>query len=81
MRMAQRPQPIVTDETDAIVHVTSTTICGSDLHMCMKSTIIYFSIKEHFLFFNSDTGDMKGMKSKDIIGHECKSRQMLISTI
>ncbi|CAF1470811.1 unnamed protein product [Adineta steineri] len=51
VRIAQRPKPIITDDSDAIIHVTSSTICGSDLHM-----------------YN---GDMKGMLSKDIIGHEC----------
>ncbi|CAF1533921.1 unnamed protein product [Adineta steineri] len=34
VRIAQRPKPIITDDSDAIIHVTSSTICGSDLHMC-----------------------------------------------
>jgi len=28
-----RPKPLVTEPTDAIVRITSTTICGSDLHL------------------------------------------------
>lgn len=31
-----------------------------------------------FSFFDLDTGDMKGMKSKDIVGHECKSRKICV---
>ena len=34
VRIAQRPRPITTDDTDAIIHVTTTTVCCSDLHMC-----------------------------------------------
>jgi len=33
IKMAQRARPMVTDPTDVIIKVTSTTICGSDLHM------------------------------------------------
>jgi threonine dehydrogenase-like Zn-dependent dehydrogenase len=32
VRMEPRPRPMVTDDHDAIIRVTSTTICGSDLH-------------------------------------------------
>jgi threonine dehydrogenase-like Zn-dependent dehydrogenase len=33
MKLVHRPRPLVTDATDVIVRVTSTAICGSDLHM------------------------------------------------
>lgn len=42
VKIVKRPRPIVTERRDAILRVTSTTICGSDLHMyaglvpCMK---------------------------------------------
>ncbi len=60
VRIAQRPRPIITDHSDAIIHVTSSTICGSDLYMCMKTTKIVFLSNILILFF-SDNGDMKGM--------------------
>ena len=31
--LEDRPKPIITDPTDAIVKVTRTTICGTDLHI------------------------------------------------
>jgi len=33
VELAERHQPMVTDKEDAIIRVTATTICGSDLHM------------------------------------------------
>lgn len=33
MRCISRPAPAITDDGDAIVRITSTAICGSDLHM------------------------------------------------
>lgn len=45
--LEQRPKPIVKDATDAIVRVTKTTICGTDLHIlkgdvptCTPGTIL-----------------------------------------
>lgn len=29
----QMPRPLITDQTDVIVRITATTICGSDLHL------------------------------------------------
>jgi len=31
--LQERPKPQLTDPTDAIVRVTQTTICGTDLHI------------------------------------------------
>lgn len=31
--VVDRPRPMITESTDAIIRVTSTTICGSDLHL------------------------------------------------
>jgi len=36
LKIAERPKPMITDPTDCIVRITSTTICGSDLHMYHK---------------------------------------------
>jgi threonine dehydrogenase-like Zn-dependent dehydrogenase len=36
VRMLQVPKPLVTDPGDAVVKITSTTICGSDLHMYLN---------------------------------------------
>jgi threonine dehydrogenase-like Zn-dependent dehydrogenase len=33
LRLVARPKPIITDPKDCIVRVTSTTVCGSDLHL------------------------------------------------
>jgi threonine dehydrogenase-like Zn-dependent dehydrogenase len=35
--VTQRPAPIVTDEKDAILKVTTTAICGSDLHLYLNT--------------------------------------------
>lgn len=76
VRVCQRARPIITDDSDAIIHVTSSTICGSDLHMCTNIWLDFIlTLKTEIVswFFEMiDNGDMKGMKAKDIIGHECK---------
>lgn len=33
MKMCDHPLPLITEPTDAIVRVTHTTVCGSDLHL------------------------------------------------
>ncbi|KXZ56260.1 hypothetical protein GPECTOR_1g227 [Gonium pectorale] len=33
----QRPRPLITDPTDAVLRITSTAICGSDLHLYLGS--------------------------------------------
>jgi len=33
VRVVERPKPMITEPADALVRITSTTICGSDLHM------------------------------------------------
>ena len=33
VRIVQRPAPAVTDPADAVIRITSATVCGSDLHM------------------------------------------------
>ncbi|CAM6115727.1 unnamed protein product [Calypogeia fissa] len=47
---SSRPVPMITDPTDIVLKVTSTCICGSDLHLYL--------------------GNMPGMVSGDILGHE-----------
>ncbi|KAL2649603.1 hypothetical protein R1flu_017731 [Riccia fluitans] len=47
---AKRPMPLVTDPGDVVLQVTSTCICGSDLHLYL--------------------GNMLGMQSGDVLGHE-----------
>jgi threonine dehydrogenase-like Zn-dependent dehydrogenase len=32
VKLEESPMPIVTDQTDAIIKITATTVCGSDLH-------------------------------------------------
>ncbi len=51
IRLIETPKPLITEEHDAIVKVTKSTICGSDLHLY--------------------TNDIKDMRPKDIVGHEC----------
>ena len=55
IRVVTRPAPAITDPADAIVRVTSMTICGSDLHM-------YFNV------LPAPRG--AGMQTGDIMGHE-----------
>lgn len=31
--MGRKPRPIILEPTDVIVHITKTTICGTDLHI------------------------------------------------
>ncbi|CAF1249625.1 unnamed protein product [Didymodactylos carnosus] len=33
IKVNKRPRPLITEPKDAIIHVTSTTVCGSDLHL------------------------------------------------
>jgi len=33
VKVVHRPKPLVTDPTDAVLRITSSTICGSDLHL------------------------------------------------
>ena len=33
IRVVERPAPAVSDPADAVIRITSATICGSDLHM------------------------------------------------
>jgi threonine dehydrogenase-like Zn-dependent dehydrogenase len=54
IKLVERPAPAITDDCDAIVRITSTTICGSDLHF----------------YFNKVPGSSMAMKSGDIVGHE-----------
>jgi threonine dehydrogenase-like Zn-dependent dehydrogenase len=48
--MKECPKPAITDENDVVVRITSTAICGSDLHLYL--------------------GNVPGMKSGQIVGHE-----------
>jgi threonine dehydrogenase-like Zn-dependent dehydrogenase len=36
IKMVERPKPIITEPKDVIIRVTSTSICGSDLHLYMN---------------------------------------------
>jgi len=55
IRLVTRPAPDITDPSDAIVRVTTCTICGSDLHM----------------YFNKLPAPRgPGMQKGDVLGHE-----------
>lgn len=54
IKLVERPAPTITDDNDCIVRITSTTICGSDLHM----------------YFHQLPGGTMAMHSGDIMGHE-----------
>jgi len=55
LKLVTRPKPIVTDPKDCIVRVTSTTICGSDLHMY------------HAEFGGVEKGDVLGHEAMGIV--------------
>jgi len=54
IKLVERPAPSITDSSDCIVRITSTTVCGSDLHM----------------YFNQLPGASVAMQVGDIMGHE-----------
>jgi threonine dehydrogenase-like Zn-dependent dehydrogenase len=54
IKIVERPAPTITDDRDCIVRITSTTVCGSDLHM----------------YFNQLPGSSVAMQVGDIMGHE-----------
>jgi len=54
IKLVERNAPDITDDNDCIVRITSTTICGSDLHM----------------YFHQIPGGSLAMHSSDIMGHE-----------
>jgi alcohol dehydrogenase len=35
LALENRPKPVIADPTDAVVRITTTTICGTDLHILM----------------------------------------------
>jgi len=56
VRVVSVPKPLITDPKDAIVKISSTSICGSDLHM----------------YHNEVYGpEGSAMQKGDILGHEC----------
>lgn len=55
VRVVERPKPLITETTDVIVRITSTTICGSDLHLYHNEVPSY---KE------------PAMQRGDVLGHE-----------
>jgi threonine dehydrogenase-like Zn-dependent dehydrogenase len=55
VQVVQRPKPLITEPTDVIVRITSTTICGSDLHLYHNEVP---SFKE------------PAMQRGDVLGHE-----------
>jgi threonine dehydrogenase-like Zn-dependent dehydrogenase len=64
IRVATRGKPVVTEPADAIVRITSTSVCGSDLHLYHKE------------FPGLYAGDVLGhecMGVVDDVGPECKN--------
>jgi len=63
------PKPMITDPTDAIVRITSTTICGSDLHMYLhevKEMDKGFILGHEFMGIIEQVGpDVKEVKQGD----------------
>jgi threonine dehydrogenase-like Zn-dependent dehydrogenase len=44
VRVDNVPDPIIQESTDAIVRITSTAICGSDLHLYAKLSPLGYEI-------------------------------------
>lgn len=55
VRVIERPKPIVTEPQDAIIRVTSATLCGSDLHLY------------HNEFSGIEKGDIMGHEAMGIV--------------
>ena len=79
VEVVDSPKPLVTDDNDALVKITSSCICGSDLHLylgAMPGTIAAFilviffhlSMPNNFTIFS--ILHRTGMKKHDIMGHE-----------
>jgi threonine dehydrogenase-like Zn-dependent dehydrogenase len=65
-----RPKPIITDPTDCIVRVTTTTICGSDLHLYNTE---FVGIPKGYVLGHEVVGIVEsvGIGVKDIqVGHK-----------
>lgn len=60
VRVVSRPAPDITDPGDAVVRVTSATVCGSDLHM-------YYNVLPVPRGVGMQTGDILGHESMGII--------------
>lgn len=55
IQVVERPRPLITEPTDAIVRITTTTICGSDLHLY------------HHEFSGMEKGDVLGHEGVGIV--------------
>jgi len=53
--VVERPRPVVTDPSDAVIRITTTTICGSDLHLY------------HHEFSGMESGDVIGHECMGIV--------------
>ncbi|KAJ3189748.1 hypothetical protein HDU85_000032 [Gaertneriomyces sp. JEL0708] len=65
LRVVERPRPMITDQRDAIVRITLTTVCGSDLHLYHREIP---EIKKHDVFGHEAVGivEQVGSAVKDI---------------
>lgn len=62
-----RPMPLISDPRDAIVQITTTTVCGSDLHMFFDELSPYGAMQK---------GDIMGHEAVGVVtqvGPECKA--------
>jgi len=50
VRIVEAPVPAITEPDDVIVKVTGTTICGSDLHLCV-SCMLFHTAKPSLISF------------------------------
>ncbi len=54
--LASRPSPMVTEKNDAIIRVTSTTLCGSDLHLYHNAVPAFHGICQGDVFGHEAVG-------------------------
>ena len=52
IRVIERPAPAITDASDAIIRITSATVCGSDLHMSVH-TQLHLTVHQNYASIDS----------------------------
>jgi threonine dehydrogenase-like Zn-dependent dehydrogenase len=81
VRMIDAPIPDITDPEDVIVRVTGTTICGSDLHLCVSSSFRCNCLLMSLVLARYH-GEIMTLQEGDVLGHEVRSQEVfgLITT-
>jgi hypothetical protein len=72
VRIVNAPIPEITEPDDVILKVTASTICGSDLHLCVQEHCLSLPLQLNFYLSFRYHGEIMAMQKGDILGHEVK---------